>query len=41
MEELEDLQDIKIYDEAKKGKQEFIDAEQAFKVIEQKRSQTQ
>jgi len=41
MEELEDLKDIKLYDEAKKGKQDFIDAAQAFKEIEQKRSQTQ
>jgi hypothetical protein len=32
--ELEELEDIKLYDAAKKGKQEFIDAEQAFSEIE-------
>ena len=37
MEELEELEDIKLYDEAKKGKQEFIDAEEAFREIEKKR----
>jgi hypothetical protein len=40
LEELEELEDIKLYDEAKKGKQEFIDAAQAFKEIEQERNQT-
>ena len=33
MDDLEELEDIKLYDEAKKGKQEFIDAEQAFREI--------
>lgn len=31
---MEDLEDIKLYDAAKEGKQEYIDAEQAFKEIE-------
>jgi len=34
---LEELEDIKLYDEARKGKQEFIDAEKAFKEIEEAR----
>lgn len=34
---LEELEDIKLYDAAKKGEQEFIDAEQAFREIEEKR----
>ena len=37
VDELEELEDIKLYDVAKKGKQEFIDAEQAFREIEEKR----
>ncbi len=37
LEELEDLEDIRLYDEAKRGKQEFVDAEQAFKEIEDSR----
>ena len=37
MEELEDLDDIKRYDAAKKRKQNFVDAETAFKQIESKR----
>lgn len=37
MEELDDLADVRLYDQAKKGKQEFIDAEQAFKEIEKMR----
>ncbi|MFN2261897.1 MAG: hypothetical protein ABR595_07540 [Psychroflexus sp.] len=32
---LEELEDIKLYDKAKQGKQEFIDAQQAFKDIEE------
>lgn len=32
--DLEELEDIKSYDAAKSGKQEFIDAEEAFKEIE-------
>ena len=34
---VEDLEDIKLYDKAKKSKQEFIDAKQAFKEIEKVR----
>lgn len=41
VEELEELEDIKLYDEAKKGKQEFIDADEAFREIEKKREQKQ
>ncbi len=37
MEELEDLDDIKRYDAAKKKKQIFVDAETVFKQIEAKR----
>jgi len=37
IDDLEDLQDIQRYDAAKKGDQEFIDAEQAFREIEEKR----
>ncbi len=37
MEELDELEDIKLYDASKKGEQEFIDAEQVFKEIEKKR----
>lgn len=37
MEELEELEDIKRYDAAKKRKQEFTDADTAFKKIEAKR----
>ncbi|MEO6721116.1 MAG: hypothetical protein ABIN67_12125 [Ferruginibacter sp.] len=37
MEELEELEDIKRYDGAKKRKQHFVDAETAFKQIEAKR----
>ena len=37
MEELEDLEDIKRYDTAKKRKQSFVDAATAFKQIEAKR----
>lgn len=37
VDELEELEDIKLYDAAKKGEQEFIDAEEAFKEIEKKR----
>ncbi len=39
--DLEELEDIKLYDAAKKGKQEFIDAEQAFKEIEEVRSKNE
>lgn len=41
IEELEELEDIKLYDEAKKVKQEFIDADEAFREIEKKREQKQ
>ena len=41
MDDLEELEDIRLYDAAKKGKQEFIDAEQAFREIEKKREQKQ
>ena len=34
LEELEDLKDIELYNKAKQGNQEFIEAEQAFKEIE-------
>lgn len=37
LDDLEALEDIKLYDAAKEGKQEFIDAEQAFKEIEEAR----
>ena len=37
MEELEDLEDIKRYDAAKKRKQSFVEANTAFKQIEAKR----
>jgi hypothetical protein len=38
MEELEELEDIRLYDSAKKDKQEFIDADQAFREIEEART---
>ncbi|RZS98020.1 hypothetical protein [Cecembia calidifontis] len=41
VDDLEEFEDIKLYDAAKKGKQEFIDAEQAFREIEKKRGQKQ
>ncbi len=38
VDDLEELvEDIKRYDAARKGKQEFIDAQQAFKEIEESR----
>jgi PHD/YefM family antitoxin component YafN of YafNO toxin-antitoxin module len=37
MEELEELEDIKRYDAAKKKKQQFVNADVAFKQIEAKR----
>jgi PHD/YefM family antitoxin component YafN of YafNO toxin-antitoxin module len=37
LDDLEELEDIKLYDAVKKGKQEFIDAEQAFQEIEEAR----
>ncbi|MEX2335672.1 MAG: hypothetical protein WD555_00200 [Fulvivirga sp.] len=41
VDDLEELEDIKLYDAAKKGEQEFIDAEQVFKEIEKKREKKQ
>lgn len=41
VDDLEELEDIRLYDAAKKGKQEFIDVEQAFRGIEKKREQKQ
>ena len=38
VDDLEELEDIKLYDKAKKGRLEFIDTEQAFKEIEESRS---
>ena len=38
MNELDELEDIKLYDAAKKSDQKFIDAEQAFKEIDKKRA---
>ncbi len=37
LEDLEELEDIRLYDASKKGNQEFIDAEQAFREIEEAR----
>lgn len=37
VDDLEELEDIRLYDAAKKGKQEFIDAEQAFREMEEPR----
>lgn len=37
MEELEELEDIKLYDEAKKSNEPSIPIEEAFKMIEAKR----
>jgi PHD/YefM family antitoxin component YafN of YafNO toxin-antitoxin module len=37
MEELEELEDIKRYDAAKKRKQHFVDADTAFAQVEAKR----
>lgn len=39
VDDLEELEDIKLYDAAKKGKQAFLDAEEAFNEIEKKRGQ--
>ncbi len=41
LDDLENLVDVKRYDAAKQGDQEFIDAEQAFREIEEKRVQNQ
>jgi len=38
IEQLENVEDVKLYDKAKKGKQEFIDAKDAFNEIETKRN---
>ena len=37
VDDLEELEDIKLYDASRKGKQEFVDAEQAFQDIEEAR----
>jgi len=37
MEELEELEDIKLYDEAKKSNEPSIPIDEAFKIIEAKR----
>lgn len=37
IDDLEDMEDLKLYDKAKQQKQEFIDADQAFKEIEESR----
>ena len=37
MKELEELEDIKRYDAAKKRKQEFVDADIAFDLLDAKR----
>lgn len=37
VDDLEELEDIRLYDAAKKGKQKFVDAEQAFREIEEAR----
>ncbi len=41
VDELEELEAIKLYDAAKQGKQEFLDAENAFEQIEKQRIKTQ
>jgi hypothetical protein len=38
LEQLEDLHDIKLFDEAKKSKAKSIPLDEAFKIIESKRS---
>ncbi len=38
VDDLEELEDIKLYDAAKKEKQTFLDASQAFSEIEEARS---
>lgn len=35
--ELEEMEDIKLYDKAKQSSQEYLDAEQAFKEIDRNR----
>jgi PHD/YefM family antitoxin component YafN of YafNO toxin-antitoxin module len=41
LDDLEELEDIKLFDAAKKGEQEFIDVEQAFREIEERREHNQ
>jgi len=41
VDDLEELEDTRLFDAAKKSNQEFIDAEQAFREIEEKRGQKQ
>lgn len=38
LDDLEALEDVKCYDKAKQGPQEFVDAQQAFKEIEASRN---
>jgi len=38
LKKIEDFEDIRLYDEAKKRKQEFIPADEAFRMIEEKRA---
>lgn len=37
MEELDDIEDVRLFDEARKRKLEFVDANEAFKLVEKKR----
>lgn len=39
IEYLDDIEDIKLYDSAKKGNQEFVNVEEAFEEIEKTRKQ--
>lgn len=39
LEELEELRDVRVFDEVKKSKEDFIPMEEAFKIIEAKRNQ--
>jgi len=39
LEELEDSEDVKLFDQAKKRKQKFKDADDVFKEVESKRKQ--
>ena len=41
VDDLEELEDIRLYDAAKKGKQSYTDAEQAFKEIEEARGKNE
>lgn len=41
VDELEELEDIKRYDAAKTGKLEFLDAEDAFREVDEKRAKNE